>query len=171
MAGQAKQNELKIPAGKTLVDEAEYNQLVQDNEENKAVIGQMIEKLDQLAKAQLSGTGMDPAITARALLPDVPVQFLGNYTRAARASKIQKGANIVPYAAVEAGDIVLTKPDEVERLEETFPGLIESDPEKFSPKVIKGWRREFDDNGRPRWVSSDREIPVEDLLKRAQNIG
>lgn len=159
------------PKTTVTVDKAEFEELLRQNGENAALIEQMAAKLDRLESAQLAGVGIDPAIAARAHLPRTMVQFNEHYTRAAIPSTVQDGALIHEGYSVAQNEIVNLRDDEVKRLNRDRPGLIESDQKKWQPKIAVSVQPGHDDHGRFGYKIVRTPVPVEQLIKIAQDIG
>lgn len=145
------------------VPKEEYDEMVRTNQENSAMIDQLVEKLDAVSNAQLAGVGIDPRIAARALLPRRRVQFQRKYSRAALTSKIQKGTHIVEAYSVSCGDIVDIREDEFKRLNDEYPELLEANPNKFREKPRMKPEQVVDkDTGRYKieWVKDPQPVKV-----------
>lgn len=117
------------------IPEKEYKQLQIDNEQNKAVIDELIAKVDGLTTAQLQGVGVDPQAAARGNVPYSLVQFTRNHNVAATPSKIQKGTNTHDAYSAECGDVVYLKDDEIARLNGDFEGLLITKEADFKEKM------------------------------------
>ena len=128
------------------VPKAEYDEMVRQNQENSAMITNLAEDLDRVRVAQLAGAGIDPKISARAMLPRKTVQFTRHYSAGAIPSLVQKGALIMEAYTVSCGDIVHIREDEFKRINEDFPDLMEVNPNKFEDKMRFKPKQEMDKN-------------------------
>ena len=154
------------------VPKEEYEETVRANQENSALIEQLVEKVDSVSNAQLAGVGIDPKIAARALLPRKTVQFLRHHSVAAIPSLIQKNALIMEAYSVSCGDIVHIREDEFKRLNGDFPDLLESNPNKFQDKMRYKPEQQMDKNtGRMKIKRVPDPQPVKVLLELAFEVG
>ena len=154
------------------VAKEEYEEMVRTNQENSAMINQLVEKLDIVQNAQLAGAGVDPKISARALLPRKTVQFLKHYSRSAIPSLIQKNAIVIESYAVSCGDIVHIRDDEYKRINGEFPDMMESNPNKFQDKLRARPKQIMDDKtGRLKIEMVPDPQTVEVLMELAFEVG
>lgn len=149
----------------------EFADLEARNQELELMVEEMARNLSAMNVALLQGVGVDPAVAARGRLPRRPVQFTRHYNRMAQPSTVKDGPNLIDAYCVAEREVVKLRLDEVERLQKTFPGLIEVDEKKFADKP--GYRREpdKDEYGRFRWRLTPEPIQVKVLMAHARDAG
>lgn len=156
---------------KTEVSKEEFDALVVENQENKLIIQQLIEKVEQMNTATLRGIGIDPIIAARFGQGSKLVQFKRNYHRAAQPSAIQKGANVHESYSAVAGDVVLLKQDECDRIKKDFPDLLETAKSRFKGKTVFDAEPKVNDRGQMFMARVPRKIEAETLIEIAPEMG
>lgn len=152
----------------------ELEELREQRDEDRGVIAELIEKMNRLENAALTGQGVDPIITARANLPTKLVQFNEHYHRAAKPSQIKGAGNTHEGYAVARGEVVKLRRDEYDRLKDERPGIFEDDQSKFrqgARRVAKPAVRRI--NGRDVTVNEVTHEPIEvkELIKNAPVVG
>lgn len=158
--------------GSDMADEKMVQIPKEELEQMKVQMAAMAEQIKRLTSAQLAGAGMDPKIAARAEIGHSLVQFTAEYNRGAIPSETQKGAIVYPGYTVSTGQIVLLKDDEIERLSKDRPELIITNKKDFKPQGIFGYKMALDKKtGKPKREKVEEQIPVEDLIKSAVEVG
>jgi len=154
------------------VPKKEYDEMVRQNQENAAMIIQISGDLEKVRTAQLAGAGIDPKISARAMLDRKTVQFKEHYSACAIPSLIQKDALIMEAYTVSCGDIVHIREDEFKRINEDFPDKMEANPNKFQDKIRFRPKQEMDKTtGQMKIVGVADPQPVKVLLELAYEVG
>ena len=145
--------------------------------------------VEDLYGAAILGQGFDNAVVqAMREKKRVPVQFLANYGRAPVQSPHNYKLTLVEGYQARAGQIAMIDEREVERLRGVrvvrhVPGrngrkgtvemlpVIEADPKKFTPMKVTTFKPGVDENGHFAHVEHVTEVPVEDLIRRAEALG
>jgi hypothetical protein len=149
------------------VSRADFDALVDRNNELELMVQELAGNIEALTRAQMFAVGVDPAGAARRALGRTVVQFTANYNRLPQPSTVKDAPNVVEGYAVGALEVVRLRDDELARIQADFPGLVETNRDRFReyPKRVPYLER--DQHGRPVWGLKTEMVKVATLIEKA----